>query len=72
MAFDPNTYDYQGDENNLEIKVGANARVKENLTGNEAFAYIQSSHKVVTLEEGTNIFITFPDRLLMEPIPQTG
>ncbi len=69
MAFDLNTYDYQGDENNLEIKVGANARVKENLTGNEAFAYIQSSHKVVTLEKGTKYIHYIPGQVIDATYP---
>jgi len=69
-AFDAGTYEYQGDENSLEVKVGADTKVKENLTGNEAFAYVQSSHEVVTLEDGKKYIHYIPGQVIDATYPR--
>ncbi|NOZ24532.1 MAG: flagellar hook-associated protein 3 [Nitrospirae bacterium] len=68
-AFDPVTYAYQGDGNSLEVKVGADSMVKENLTGNEAFAYVQPSHEVITLDEGARYIHYIPGQAIDAAYP---
>ncbi len=46
---------YQGDTNYIEVQVTPDIKIKENITGLDAFAYLQGSEEVVQLEDGRYI-----------------
>ncbi len=71
QAFDPVTYDYQGDENHMEVKVGPDTRVEKNLTGNETFAYVQPSHEVVAIDDGARYIHYIPGQAIDATYPRS-
>ncbi|GBE01026.1 flagellar hook-associated protein 3 [bacterium BMS3Bbin06] len=46
---------YRGDSNHIEVKTGLDIQVKENLTGEEVFAYSQGNDESVRIENGRYI-----------------
>ncbi len=70
-AFDPTTYDYRGDANSIEVKVGTESKVKVTMPGTEAFAYIQSSHEVVAIEDGARYIHYIPGQVIDSTYPRT-
>lgn len=52
QAYNPNTFNYQGDSGEINVLIDADVSLQINITGRDAFSYTLSAEDVVKLSDG--------------------